>query len=88
MLVFDTENSTTSVEEGANATICIHISSDASVLGFDLTVTLTTVNDKAIGNNSVLCSKMTQVYSCYVNLAYLSHNYYTRRMVNIVGERE
>ena len=93
MLVFDTENSTASVEEGENATICIHIyfitiSSDASVLGFDLTVTLTTVNDKAIGNNSVLFSKMTQVYSCYVNLAYLSHNYYTRRMVNIVGERE
>ena len=55
MLVFDTENSAASVEEGENANICITISSDASMLGFDLTVTLATVNDKAIGNIIVFC---------------------------------
>ena len=53
--MFDSESSTASVAEGEIAAICITTSSDATVLGFDLTVTLTATNEKAIGMKIVFC---------------------------------
>ena len=52
-LIFDTGSSTASVEEGDEATVCISISSaTATDLGFDLIVSLTTVDGKAVGEIS------------------------------------
>ena len=49
-LEFDTGNSTALVAEGDNATLCISISSTfVTILGFDLIVSLTTVDGKAVG---------------------------------------
>ena len=46
-LVFDTGSSTARVPEGDMASVCINISSTATSLGCDLTVTLTTADGKA-----------------------------------------
>ena len=45
--MFDTENSTATVAEGQNATVCISVSSSDAMLNFDLTVNLTSVDGKA-----------------------------------------
>ena len=46
-LVFDTVNSDASVAEGGVAHVCVSISSSATSLGCDLTVTVTTADGKA-----------------------------------------
>ena len=45
--MFDTVNSDASVTEGDMASVCVSISSTATSLGCDLTVTLTTADGKA-----------------------------------------
>ena len=45
--MFDTMSSTATVPEGGMASVCITISSTATSLGCDLTVTLTTADGKA-----------------------------------------
>ena len=47
-MLFDSVSSSASVAEGDVATICINISSTATSLGCDLTVTLTTADGKAM----------------------------------------
>ena len=46
-LMFDTVNSDALVTEGDMASVCVSISSSATSLGCDLTVTLTTADGKA-----------------------------------------
>ena len=45
--MFDIENSTATVAEGQNATVCISVSSSEAMLNFDLTINLTSVDGKA-----------------------------------------
>ena len=45
--MFDAVNSNASVAEGDMASVCVSISSSATSLGCDLTVTLTTADGKA-----------------------------------------
>ena len=45
--MFDAVNSIASVTEGDMASVCVSISSSATSLGCDLTVTLTTADGKA-----------------------------------------
>ena len=45
--MFDAVNSDASVAEGGMASVCVSISSSATSLGCDLTVTLTTADGKA-----------------------------------------
>ena len=45
--MFDIENSTATVAEGQNATVCISVSSSEAMLNFNLTINLTSVDGKA-----------------------------------------
>ena len=52
-VVFDTESSTARVAEGDMASVCVNISSTATSLGCNLTVTLTTADGKATSKTTI-----------------------------------
>ena len=61
-----TDNSTASVAEGENATICISLNSSATTLGCDLTFNFATADGKAIGKILLHMSSAYFVYNVYI----------------------